>query len=105
MHLANQNAETINRLVEQGEFLLKTFHAEYDKDPTGWNTEFVRGNLTGWRSTLHTLYHDSAEDIVNRVRTRTCLMIPEGEVPSGPTRASEQMRSLPWKSASSRSRS
>jgi hypothetical protein len=33
MHLALQNAETINRLVEQGEFLLKTFHAEYEKDP------------------------------------------------------------------------
>ena len=36
MHLALQNAETINRLVEQGELLLKNFHAEYEKDPAGW---------------------------------------------------------------------
>ena len=29
MHLALQNAETINRLVDQGEFLLKSFHDEH----------------------------------------------------------------------------
>ena len=80
MHLALQNAETISRLVEQGESLLKTFHAECEKDPAGWNTEFARGNLMGWRSTLHTLYHNSAEDIVSRVVIRTRLTIPDGEV-------------------------
>jgi hypothetical protein len=82
MHLALQNAETINRLVEQGEFLLKSFHAEYEKDPAGVETEFARGELIGWRSTLHTLYRDYAEDIVNRVLARTRLTIPDGEVPS-----------------------
>ena len=76
MHLM-QNAETINRLVEQGECLLKTFHAEYRKDPAGCDTEFLRGNLAGWRSTLHTLYHDCAEEIVDRVLAKTCLAIPE----------------------------
>jgi hypothetical protein len=40
MHLM-QNAETIDRLVAQGEFLLKTFHAEYEKDPAGYETEFL----------------------------------------------------------------
>lgn len=83
MHLALQNAETMNRLVEQGEFLLKTFHAEYDKDPGGANSEFARGNLVGWRSTLHTLYRDYGEDIVNRVLNRTRLTLPDGEVRSG----------------------
>jgi hypothetical protein len=83
MHLALQNAETINRLVEQGELLLKTFYVEHDKDPAGWNTEFVRGELMGWRSTLHTLYRDYAEDIVTRVVARTHLTIPDSEVPSG----------------------
>jgi hypothetical protein len=77
MHLM-QNAETINRLVEQGECLLKTFHAEYRKDPAGCDTEFLRGNLAGWRSTLHTLYHDCAEEIVDRVLAKTCLAIPDG---------------------------
>ena len=38
MHLALQNAETINRLVEQGELLLTTFYVEHEKEPAGWNT-------------------------------------------------------------------
>ena len=87
MHLALQNAETINRLVEQGEFLLKTFHDEHQRDPAGVETEFARGEVVGWRSTLHTLYRDYAEDIVNRVVTRTRLTIPDGEVPSGAAHA------------------
>jgi hypothetical protein len=87
MHLALQNAETINRLVEQGEFLLKRFRDEHWKDPACLETEFARGELIGWRSTLHTLYRDYAEDIVSRVVARTGLTIPEGEVPSGATHA------------------
>ena len=42
-----QNAETINRLAAQGEFLLKTFHAGYEKDPAGYKTEFLCGKLAG----------------------------------------------------------
>lgn len=82
MHLALQNAETINRLVEQGELLLKSFHDEHQKDPAGVETEFARGELLGWRSTLHTLYRDYAEEIVNRVEVRTSLTIPDAEVPA-----------------------
>jgi hypothetical protein len=88
MHLALQNAETINRLVEQGEFLLKCFHDEHERDPASLETEFVRGELTGWRSTLHTLYRDRAEDIVNRVVARTRLTVPDGETLSVAVRAS-----------------
>jgi hypothetical protein len=87
MHLALQNAESINRLVEQGEFLLKSFHDEHQNDPAGVETEFARGELIGWRSTLHTLYREDAEDIVNRVVTRTRLSVPDFEVPSGATHA------------------
>ena len=43
-------------------------------------TEFARGELIGWRSTLHTLYRERAEDIVDRVVARTRLSIPDGEV-------------------------
>jgi hypothetical protein len=80
MHLALQNAETINRLVEQGESFLTIFHDEHQKNPEGSETEFARGELAGWRSTLHTLYRDYAEEIVNRVTTRTGLTIPDGEL-------------------------
>jgi len=83
MHLALQNAETIHRLVEQGELLLKAFHVEYKKDSGGVETEFARGELMGWRSTLHTLYHDYAEEVVNRVVTRTRLEVPDSEGPGG----------------------
>jgi hypothetical protein len=83
MHLALQNAETINRLVEQGEFLLKSFHDEYLRDPAGIESEFARGELIGWRSTLHTLYRECAEDIVNRVIARTRFSCPAGEVVCG----------------------
>lgn len=76
MHLM-QNAETINRLVAQGAFLLKSFHAEYKKDPARFQTEFLRGDLAGWRDTLHTLYHDCAEEIVDRVVAKTHLAIPD----------------------------
>ena len=72
-----QNAETINRLAAQGEFLLKTFHAEYEKDPAGYKTEFLRGDFAGWRDTLHTLYHDCAEEIVDRVLAKTRLTMPD----------------------------
>lgn len=88
MHLALQNAETINRLVEQGEFLLKSFHEEHQKDPAGLETEFARGEVIGWRSTLHILYRDYAEEIVSRVVTRTRLAIPDGEVLCGTAPAS-----------------
>jgi hypothetical protein len=77
-----QNAETINRLVAQGEVLLKAFHAEFEKDPAGCATEFLRGGFAGWRDTLHTLYHDCAEEIVDRVLAKTCLTIPDTLVPS-----------------------
>jgi hypothetical protein len=76
MHLM-QNAETIDRLVIQGEILLKNFHVEYKKYPIGRKTEFLCGNLAGWRDTLHTLYHGCAEEIVDRVVVKTCLAIPD----------------------------
>ena len=72
-----QNKETIDRLVAQGEFLLKTFHAGYQEEPAGYNTEFLCGKLSGWHDTLHTLYHDCAEEIVDRVVAKTCLAIPD----------------------------
>ena len=85
MHLM-QNAETINRLVAQGECLLKSFHAEYEKDPAGYETEFLRGDLAGWRDTLHTLYHDCAEEIVDRVLANTCLAMPDSLIHSSAPR-------------------
>ena|ERR1700689_2401837 len=81
-----QNAETINRLVAQGESLLKKFHAGYQKDPAAYKTEFLCGKLSGWRDTLHTVYQDCAEEIVDRVVAKTCLAIPDSSRSVGFTR-------------------
>ena len=83
MHLVHENAETVDRLVEQGVLLLQAFHAECESDPSGHEAEFLRGNFTGWRSTLRTLYHDCAEEIVDRVWIKTGLAIPQGGSHSG----------------------
>ena len=87
MHLM-QNAETIKRLEAQGEFLLKALHAKNDKAPADCETEFLRGEFAGWRDTLHTLYHESGEGIVNCVLTKTGLTIPRqrGRIERSPRR-------------------
>jgi hypothetical protein len=82
VHLV-QNAETIDRLVAQGGLLLKTYHAEYDKDPASFLAEFLRGDFAGWRSTVHTVYGACAEEIIDRVLIKTGLAIPGDEVRYG----------------------
>jgi hypothetical protein len=73
------NGETIDRLVQQGVNFSKAFYVEYEKDPAGSEAQFLRGKFAGWQSTLHTEYHDCAEEIVDRVLAITCLPIPAGE--------------------------
>ena len=87
MHLI-ANTETIDRLVEQGVDFSKAFHAEFEKDPTGPEAQFLRGEFAGCRSTLHTEYHEGAEEIVDRVLAESCLPIPAGEIGTDVTRAS-----------------
>ena len=87
MHLT-ANAETIDRLVDQGALLLKAFHAERKHDPNGRKAEFLRGQFAGWRSTLHTEYRDGAEEIVDRVLAESSLPIPAGEIGTDVARAS-----------------
>jgi hypothetical protein len=70
------SAETISRLIYQGEYLLKYFHEEFAKHSTGPETEFWRGNVSAWRGTLENLSPDLANDLIARVRTSTGLSIP-----------------------------
>jgi hypothetical protein len=58
---------------QAGRRLLGAFHGEFEKGPTGPEVQFLRGEFSGWRSTLHTEYHDGAEEIVARVLTETRL--------------------------------
>ena len=76
--LADGDESGVQAISEGGsEDKAASFHAEYDKDPAGSEAEFLRGDLAGWRDTLHTLYHDCAEEIVDRVLAKTCLAFPE----------------------------
>jgi len=66
--------------VEQGAYLLKTFHEEHEKNPTGRETEFCRGEIAGFRNALTnlsgTLGRQFVAHILDRVRQRTGLKIP-----------------------------
>jgi hypothetical protein len=76
------NQETIDRLVEQGILFSEAFYAEYDRNSAGHAVAFLRGNFAGWRSTIHTLYHECAEQIVDRVKARIQRPIPGEEIES-----------------------
>jgi len=76
MHLY-ANLETIDRLVEQGTLILKAFHAQRENNPADYNAEFLRGEFNGWRETIHTEYHNCAEEIVDQVLAKTSLPIPD----------------------------
>ena len=86
MHLI-ANTETIDRLVKQGADFLRAFHVEFEKNPIGKEVQFLRGEFSGWRTTLRTEYHDGAGEIVDRVLTETRLPIPAGEIGTDVTRA------------------
>jgi hypothetical protein len=76
MKLSSQERD---RLVQQGVFLLKTFH-EHKARQTN-EVEFWRGNLAGFRHTVESLYcRDAASNILRRLRQETKLRIPH----SGP---------------------
>lgn len=79
MHLV-ANGETIDRLVDQGTLLLRAYHAEHKDGSAGVEAEFLRGEFSGWRSTLHTEYHECAEEIVDRVLAKTGLSVPSCEI-------------------------
>lgn len=78
-----QNAETIDRLVRLGESVLTTYHVEYDKDPASFHAEFLRGDFAGWRNTIHALYGDCSQEILDRVSAKTRLTIPGAEMRFG----------------------
>ncbi|SRR5579871_1847095 len=72
---------TVSRLVEQGTFLLKAFHGEYSKEAHGKETEFARGNLTGWRHTLINAYgQNAAEEIIMEAAQTANLPIPHSGI-------------------------
>jgi hypothetical protein len=72
-----QRPEQVRRLVQQGCFLLKTFHQEYEKDNNSRETAFWRGELAGFRHTLDSAFEgDFPHMILEDVRRQTGLGFP-----------------------------
>jgi hypothetical protein len=78
------NAKTIVHLAEQSSYLLKTYHAECDKNAASRETEFWRGNLSGFRYAVEEIYGQGViHEILEDVRKDTGLNIPPmGELDS-----------------------
>jgi hypothetical protein len=71
------NAETISHLVEKGSVLLMAYHAECNRSAASRETEFWRGNLSGFRYTVGEIYgQEVVQETLENVRKNTGLGIP-----------------------------
>jgi hypothetical protein len=57
---ARFDAETIERLEEQSELLVKMYQTEFAKDPTSPATESSRSNMMALRHSIHQIYGQAA---------------------------------------------
>ncbi len=65
---AHINAETIERLEEQSELLLRNYQAEFAKDPTSQATESSRSNMIALRHSINQIYGETAAlEVANAV--------------------------------------
>jgi hypothetical protein len=63
---AHLDAETVERLEEQSELLLRTYQAEFAKDPTSLATESSRSNMIALRHSINQIYGAAAGlDVAN----------------------------------------
>jgi hypothetical protein len=67
MHLAEElHSGTTKRLEKQGRYLLRTYQADFAKDPTSHATESSRSNLMAVQHTVTQMYGDAvARDVAN----------------------------------------
>lgn len=63
---AQLRPEAIERLEEQRELLLRTYQAEFAKDPTSPATEVSRSHMIALRHSINQIYGDAAGlDVAN----------------------------------------
>jgi hypothetical protein len=69
MQVAEQlDPVTIERLRKQGEFLLRIYRAEFDKDPSSHSTESSRSNVIAMQHTVRQMYGETvAQDVASFV--------------------------------------
>jgi len=57
---AHLDSETVARLEEQSGLLLRTYRAEFAKDPTSPATESSRSNMIAFRHSIEQVYGNAA---------------------------------------------
>jgi hypothetical protein len=62
---AHFDAETVKRLEEQSELLLRTYQADFAKDPTSPATETSRSNMIALRHSISQIYGAVGLDVAN----------------------------------------
>jgi hypothetical protein len=73
----SSNAETVGHLTERVSFLLTSYHAEFDKSAASRETEFWRGNISGFRFAVGEIYgQDVIHAVLEDVRKNSGLEIP-----------------------------
>lgn len=71
------NADEAKRLASYGAELLKRFHQEYEKDRTHRDTEYARGQVTGYRYLLDFMYgRRQTEAIVDAASREARYTVP-----------------------------
>ena len=69
--------ETISHLIDHVSFLLRTYHAECKRSAGSRETEFWRGNISGFRSAVGEIYGDDVvHEVLEDVRKKIGLQIP-----------------------------
>ena len=71
------NVGTLDHVSEQLSFFLKSYHAECDKNAASRETEFWRGNISGFRYAVGEIYGPEViHGVLEDVRKNTGLEIP-----------------------------
>jgi hypothetical protein len=71
------NVDTLGHLLEKASFLLTNYHAECNKNAAGRETEFWRGNLSGFRFAVGEIYgQEVIHGVLEDARKHTGLGIP-----------------------------
>jgi len=77
MTRTSPSAETVSQLAERVSFLLTSYHAECDKSAASRETEFWRGNLSGFRFAVGEIYgQEVIHSVLDDVRKNSGLEIP-----------------------------
>ncbi len=77
MKLRSPNTKEVGHLIEKASFLLSSYHAECSKNAASRETEFWRGNLSGFRFAVLEIHgEDVIHGVLEDARKKTGLGIP-----------------------------